>query len=1119
MSNIRAWLGGLGLGKYADSFEAEEITPELVATLSDDDLKQLGLPLGPRRAIAAAVAGGASLSAPTPSDDDTGLDAERRQITVMFCDMVGSTEMSEQIDPEELRDVMGAYQRLCGATVERYDGHVAQYLGDGIMAYFGWPTAHEDDAERAVRAALDIVEGVATITSSRPIRVRAGIATGPVVVGSTGGGDPSVAQTAVGETPNMAARLQGLAEPGEVIIGTTAHRLVGGVFDYEERGPFAIKGVSEPAKVWRVIGESSAAGRYEASHAVAATPMVGRNNETGLLLDRWEQVLDGDGQVILMSGEPGVGKSRLLGALQESLADQPLVRFRYQCSAYHTNSAFHPFIAQLTRAAGIGRQDAAEQRLDKLEALLGQTAQNVAEVAPLFATLLSIETDGRYPDVDLGPREIWQATTKSLLDQLRGMAETTPLLAIFEDAHWMDPTTREFIEQMIDYVQDLRVMVIITYRPEFEPPWRGRGHVAQMSLGRLNRRRAAEMVANIAGEKPLPVELTDQIVEKTDGIPLFVEELTKTVLESGLLAERRDRYELSGPLPALAIPATLQDSLMARLDRLAPVKDIAQIGAVIGREFSHYLLSRLAPMGEKELEESLARLVESELVLRRGDGADTVYVFKNALVQDVAYGALLKSRRRALHAEIAKLLDADTGGAEPEVVAHHYSEAEMFEPAVRSWLRAGHRAQERSANQEATVHLEKGLALAENMAPGDVRTDLEINLNLVFGTALIATRGLVEQVAAVFARARDLSIQRERVDERFVATWGLWHYNNVRSSFGAATEFAEELLGVAHDQGDTDLLLQAHHASWTSNLYKGDLSLTQEHAELGVQAYDIDRHRNHKFMYGGHDPGVCCRTIGSISLWALGYPDQAQARFHEAVRLADNLAHPMSMGQARTYGNWTPCLSGDVDQVVQNATFTMEIATEHGIAMYLGRARIMLGWAEVQRGDIKEGIGKIEQGLEECARTGSRMGWTFYYSILADAYRQAEKFEAAIVAIRHARDIAEETGELWCFAEVARVEGEILLSADSPNEDAAAKLFADALDAARKTNARSFELRAATSLARLQRRQGRDQEASALLGPIYDWFEEGFSTADLRQADALLTDLREGQSITPAGGR
>ena len=1099
MSRIRAWLDDLGLDKYADAFEAEEITPELIVSLSDDDMKQLGLPLGPRRAIVAAVAGGGPARAAVSSKDEPGLDAERRQITVMFCDMVGSTALSEQIDPEELREIMGAYQRLAGATVERYDGHVAQYLGDGIMAYFGWPTAHEDDAERAVRAALDIVDAVATIQASRPVRVRAGIATGSVVVGNTGGGDPSVAQTAVGETPNMAARLQGLANPGEVVIGPTSHRLVSGAFDYDERGPFAIKGLSEPVTVWRVIGESSAAGRFEASHASAVTALVGRDNETGLLLDRWEQALDGDGQVVLMSGEPGVGKSRLVRALRDKIADQPHIRFCYQCSAYHTNSAFYPLIAQLARAAGIGREDSAEHRLDKLEAMLDQTAQNVAEIAPHFAALLSINAGDRYPEHGLGPKEVWDATTKSLLDQLRHVATETATLVVFEDAHWMDPTTRDFIERMIDHVQDLKVLMIITYRPEFDPPWRGRGHVAQLSVGRLNRRRALAMVTEICGDKSLPAELSDQIIEKTDGIPLFIEELTKTVLESGLLTADGDRYQHAGPLPPLAIPATLQDSLMARLDRLAPVKDVAQIGAVIGREFPHHILAKLAPMGERELADSLARLVESELVLRRGDGADTVYVFKNALVQDVAYGALLKSRRRTLHAEIAKILDADSGDggdAVPEVVAHHYTEAEMPKAATRCWLRAGRRASERSAHQEATVHLEKGLALIDQLAPGDARTDIETDLNLALGTALIAPRGLIDPVKSAFDRARELSTQRGRNTERFVATWGLWHFNNVRSSFSAATEFAEELLELAHDQDDSGLLLQAHHASWTSNLYKGEFSLTREHADFGVRSYDIDHHRNHKFVYGGHDPGVCCRTNGSVTLWALGYPDQAQAGFEEAVALADSLRHPMSMGQARTYGNWTPCLSGDVDQVVQNATMTMEIATEHGIAMYLGRGRIMLGWTEVQRGNTEQGIEMIEQGLEECAQTGSRMGWTFYYSILADAYRRVEKIEAAMVAIRHARDIAEETDERWCFADVQRVEGEILLSMDSPDEDRAAKLFADAQTSARLVKSRSFELRAATSLAALLQSQGKDDAAVGVLAPIHDWFEEGFATAD-----------------------
>jgi class 3 adenylate cyclase/predicted ATPase len=1101
MPTIRVWLDDLGLGDHADTFEAEEITLELVATLSDGDLKELGLPPAARQAVAAAL----EASAGVPDDPDS--DAERRQISVMFCNMVGASELSEQVDPEELRDVMAAHQRDAAAAVERYGGHVAQYLGDGIMAYFGWPTAHEDDAERAVRAALD---AVSVDTVSRSVQARVGIATGSVVVGDNGGGDPALAQTAVGETPNLAARLQALAEPREVMISEATQRLVRGVLDCQERGPYAIKGLSGLTPVWRVIGESDAAGRFEASSSAIVTPLVGRDNEIGLLLDRWEQVLDGDGQIVLVSGEPGVGKSRLISAFRDELGDQPHVRFRYQCSAHHTNSAFHPVIEHLTRAAKIIREDTPARSLDKLEALLSRTVTSVADAAPLFAALLSIECAGRYAAHGLGPQQLWDATTESLLDQLRRVAAEAPALVVFEDAHWMDPTTRDTIARIIEFVQDLRILVVITYRPEFEPPWRPRGHVAQLSVARLNRRRAVQLVSAVTDGVSLPDQLSAQIVEKADGIPLYIEEMTKAVLESGTLEARGDRFEPTGPLPPLAIPSTLQDSLMARLDRLGAVKDVAQIGAVVGREFSYHLMSKVVPMEPKELDRSLARLVETELVQCRGDGADAVYVFKNALIQDVAYGALLRRRRRALHGEIAKRLDADAesvGATEPEVIAHHYTEAGMTEPAVRAWLRAGKRAAERSANQEAAAHFENGLALTEDLEVGDARTDLEIELQLAHGTTLIATRGLIPQVKEAFTRARDLSAERHRERDRYVATWGLWHYANVTSAVKTATGLAEELLGLAREQDDTGPLLQAHHANWTTNLYKGVFAGSREHSEHGIATYDAETHNAHKFVYGGHDPGVCSRAIGSVSLWALGYPDQALDRFLEGTSLADSLGHPMSRGQSRTYGLWTPCLRGDVDLVASNAALALDIATEHGIMMYTGRARIMLGWVAVQQGNPGDAIPGIERGLEECEETGSRMGWTLYYSILAGAFLGIADFDRALDSIDRAMAFADETGERWYVPDIVRIKGEILLAMPSPDLADIAARFESAKESAHRTESRSLELRAATSLAHLLQGQGNPEEARAVLGPIHDWFKEGFATADLKAADALLSEL------------
>jgi class 3 adenylate cyclase len=652
MSEIRDWLQGLGLERYAEVFESEEIGLGHVPKLSEADLKELGLPMGPRKAVleaARAPTSEAAQAAPAPA----AREAERRQLSVMFCDLVGSTALSERLDPEELRGLMQAYRKACGEVIARYDGHVAQYLGDGVMVYFGWPTAHEEDAQRAVRAGLDIVEALAGLEGGLAVRI--GIATGLVVVGESGEDAAADAKLAVGETPNLAARVQALAEPNSVAVARSTRRLLGRVFELGDLGAHALKGVSGRVQVHRVLGEAKAESRFEAAHGAGLTPLVGRETEISLLLDRWDQAKDGEGQVVLLSGEPGIGKSRITQALRQRIAGEPHTRLRYQCSPYYANTAFYPVIEQIERAAGFERNDGADAKLEKLEALLGQSAEAPAAIAPLFAAMLSLPLD-RYPPLNLEPVKQKELTIAALADQLVALAGDEPVLMVFEDAHWIDPTTLEMLAAMIDRVETAAVLLVITYRPEFAPPWTGHGNVTTLTLNRLSRRQGADMVAKVTGGKALPEEVLDQIVAKTDGVPLFVEELTKTVLEAGFLDEKPDRYVLSGPLPPLAIPATLQDSLMARLDRLSPVKEVAQIGACIGREFPYELLAAVSPLRDNELQDALSQLTNSELIFRRGTPPEATYSFKHALVQDAAYESLLKSRRQQLHTSIAKTL-------------------------------------------------------------------------------------------------------------------------------------------------------------------------------------------------------------------------------------------------------------------------------------------------------------------------------------------------------------------------------------------------------------------------------------------------------------------------------
>ncbi len=676
---LESWLKQTGLEQYGKLFADQEVDFEVLRTLTEDDLRELGLPLGARKKLLLALARLGEQSPDNPREDGLpSASAERRQLTIMFCDLVGSTALSQQLDPEALRELMQRYQQACRGVIEKYEGHVAQYLGDGLMVYFGFPRAHEDDAERAVRSALEIVEAVKKVPAPSPLGVRVGIATGPVVVGETGSGDASVPKLAVGETPNMAARLQGLAGPDEIVIALSTHRLLGSTFEFVDLGEQSLKGIVSPVRAYRVAGVGQAEGRFEAMRAGQLTPFTGREEEIALLARRWELAREGDGQVVLLCGEPGIGKSRITQALRAGIAGEPHTRLGYQCSPFHTHSAFYPVIEHLERAAGFLRQDPPDTKLAKLEARLRQAGPLSETAVPLFASLLSLGTGERFAPLQYSPQRQKEETISALCEQITGLAMQQPVLVVFEDAHWIDPSTLETLDLLVQRIRGKRVLVLIAFRPEFQARWTLQSHVTLLTLNRLARKHAALMVDRITSGKPLPAEVLDQIVAKTDGVPLFVEELTKAVLESGLLTEVDGRYRLKGTLADLAIPSTLQDSLMARLDRLASVKEIAQIGACIGRDFSFELMVAVSPLDERQLAQALGKLEDSGLVHRSGQPPNATYTFKHALVQDVAYQSILKTARMRLHEKIATILLehypvlADT---EPEIIAHHYTAA------------------------------------------------------------------------------------------------------------------------------------------------------------------------------------------------------------------------------------------------------------------------------------------------------------------------------------------------------------------------------------------------------------------------------------------------------------
>ena len=767
--DVGGWLRRLGLEQYEAAFRDNNIDEMVLPSLTAEDLKDLGVEsVGHRRKLLDAIAAfRTEANAPTSLSDartasETAKDtAERRQVTVMFSDLVGSTALSARMDPEDLREVISAYQTCVAETVRRFGGFVAKYMGDGVLVYFGYPEAHEDDPERAVRAGLAVIETVARLATSKPLNVRLAIASGLVVVGDLIGEGAAQERGVVGETPNVAARLQALAQPGTLVIAESTRRQIGALFEVEDLGLRSLAGFAEPQRAWRVVGESGVVSRFEALRS-EATPLVGRDEELELLLRRWQQAKAGDGRVVLFSGEPGIGKSRLTAVLVQRIESETHTRLRYFCSPHHQDSALHPFIAQLERAAAFEREDTPKAKLDKLEALLAQSGERAAETAGLLADLLALPAAANAPPLPADPQRKRELTLAALLRQLEGLAAQHPVLLIFEDAQWADSTSLELLDRGIERATRLPVLMLITSRPEFRAPWVGQAHVSSLSLSRLAERETAALVSAVAGGKTLPAEVASRIVHHSDGIPLFIEELTKTLLESGLLREEGDRYSLSGQLPPLAIPSSLQGSLMARLDRLAPVKEVAQIGAALGRQFPYDLLAAVARHTDGQLRDALEQLVDAGLVFRRGSFPHASFIFKHALIQDAAYGSLLRTQRQELHARIARTMEdrfPELGDEQPEILGHHYTQAGLAQQTVSYLASAGLRALDRSAMVEAGSLITKALGLTSELPESTERAKRELDRQTALGRALTATKGYAAaETGQTYARARRLCV-------------------------------------------------------------------------------------------------------------------------------------------------------------------------------------------------------------------------------------------------------------------------------------------------------------------------------------------------------------------------
>jgi class 3 adenylate cyclase/predicted ATPase len=1032
MSEVRKWLDTIGLAQYADVFETNDLDVDLLGQVDDQLLKDIGVSsaghrLRIRNAIAKFGAQVQTGSADVPLMTGGASPAERRQVTVMFSDLVGSTALSARMDPEDLREVISAYQKCVAETVGRFGGFVAKYMGDGVLVYFGYPQAHEDDAERAVRAGLELVGAVGGLKTHAPLQTRVGIATGLVVVGDLIGSGEAQERGIVGETPNLAARLQGVAEPNSVVIAEGTRRLVGNLFELEDLGAQSLKGIEGPVRAWAAVRPSSVESRFDALHAGELTELVGREEELELLLRRWSKAKDGEGQVVLLSGEPGIGKSRLTAALLERLADEPHTRVRYFCSPQHTDSAFYTIISQMERAAGFTHDDNTQAKLDKLDALLAKSFTPPQDAA-LLADMLSLPNDGRYPRLELDPQQRRQKTLEALTAQLEGLARAKPVMMIFEDVHWIDPTSLEAVGRMVDRLRTFGVLLIVTYRPEFEPPWIGRPNVTALSLNRLGEREIAAMIDRVTGNKALPESIRQDIIERTDGVPLFVEEMTKAVLE----AESEDKAEHTAATvssSAVAVPASLHASLMARLDRLGPAKDLAQIGAVIGRGFSHALLAAVAHKDENALRSGLDALTSAGLLFRQGVPPSATYLFKHALVQDAAYGTLLREPRRGLHARIAETLEsqfAEIADNQPALLARHCAEAGLIEKAAGLWGKAGQRSLARAALLEGAEQLKRALDQIATLPATPALRREEIKLHIAFGNALTLM---------------------------------------------------------------------------------GDFVDGKEHFDRALAIYDPAEHRP-LTTRSGRDVGVTLLSVRSGCLWMLGYPEASRNESERAINEAREIGHAATLMFALDWASWRQMNCGAYAEAQSLLDELAALADEKDASLFRKATLIAFrGLLFAETGNASEAVQAITSGMTSLRSIGANLYEPWHLSHLAMAYAELGQPDDARRCIDDAIDKVEKSNEKCWEPEVNRIAGEVALKSPARDTQKAQKHFERALNVARQQQMRSHELRAAMSLARLWRDQGKVQQARELLAPVYGWFTEGFDTSDLKEAKALLEEL------------
>jgi predicted ATPase/class 3 adenylate cyclase len=1047
-------------------------------------------------------------------------EAERRQLTCLFCDLVNSVGLSERLDPEELRETLAAYHRVCATVIRRFEGHTHNYLGDGIMVYFGFPSAHEDDAQRAVRTGLGIVEAVEQLNGRLQaeygieLHVRIGIDTGLVVAGAIAA-EEGIEDVAVGVAPNIAARLQSLAAPDSVVVSAAAYRLIAGYFDCRDLGFHTIRGISQPMVAYHVLHESGARTRLDVAARRGLPPMQGRDDEMTTLADRWAQARAGQGGVVLMAGEPGIGKSRLIWALQQHVAQSPdAFLIHLDCSPYFTNTAFYPVVQLLERGLEFG-PDGPEQRLDKLDGLLAQYGFDLPTVGPLLAGLLGVQFEDRYPPLDMPADRQRQLTIDALITILLVRADHQPLLVVVEDLHWIDPSSLDLLTQLIEHVPGTRQLVVLSFRPEFKPPWPEGPGLDRLDLNRLEREASARIVTEIAG-LPAPPELLDQLVEKADGVPLYLEELTKLVSEQGLIRPGNGRLDPARLRPAIAIPATLADSLTARLDRLTDAKGVAQLGAAIGRQFSYELFAAVskttASADTRALRRNLARLVDAGLLFVEHNARGETYIFKHALIQDAAYGSLLRTTRLQYHRHIAQALTEHFPAmveTAPELLARHYTEAGMVAEAVPCWLDAGQRALRASANVEAIAHLTTGLDLLADLPAGPERAGVELQYHLALGPASMAIRGYAApEVEACYQRARELCRELGDTPQLAPVLHGLWSYHIVRAQHASALALGEQVLQLGATTNDDGLLLQGNMEVGWSHYFQGELEQAREHLERVLALYDHERHSSHAFTYGDN-PATSARSALAQVLWLLGYPDQALRCSEENLTMLRSLVqHPYSVAFGFTLAAFLRQYLGEPQAARALAEEAVVISKAHGLAYMGAMASMFEGWARTLEGELDEGMAQMRRELVAQLATGAELVRPYWLWLLAEVCQRTGAAREGLALLDDADAAVEHTHDRYWEAEIHRLRGRLLLATAEPAAQASAEAcYRRALDVARRQGALSLELRAAVSLSRLWQAADRHDEARELLAPIYERFTEGLDHPELREAAALLDDL------------